>query len=277
MTAKIPLAGVVGCPIAHSKSPRLHGHWLKELGIAGHYVPLDVAPEDFAEVMEVLPRAGFVGVNVTLPHKVNALAGARQTTERARRIGAANTLTFLPDGGYEADNTDGYGFTASLTAGAPGWDATDGPVTIFGAGGACRAIVEAMISSGAPEVRLTNRTRARAESLAAVFGPRVKVIDWGDMTPALQGAATVINTTALGMKGQPPFNLDLSAMTPGAVAADIVYTPLETPFLVAAAAHGARTVDGLGMLLWQAAPGFARWFGQEPTITDALRAVVLAE
>lgn len=277
MSVKVPLAGVVGYPSGHSRSPQLHGHWLSELGISGHYVPLEVAPEDFREVMATLPRMGFVGVNVTIPHKETALAGAVRATERARRIGAANTLTFLAEGGYEADNTDGYGFAASLSAGAPGWQASDGPVAIFGAGGACRAIVDAMIEAGAPEVRLTNRTRVRAEGLAEVFGPKVQVVDWGDTGPVLDGARTVINTTSLGMAGQPPFDLDLSGLSADAVATDIVYTPLDTPFLIAAKAQGAQIVDGLGMLLWQAAPGFARWFGQEPSVTPALRAKVLGQ
>lgn len=276
MSHKIPLAGVIGHPIGHSKSPRLHGHWLAELGLAGHYVPLDIAPEDFAEVVATLPRAGFVGVNVTIPHKEAALAGATRTTDRARRVGAANTLTFLPDGGYEADTTDGYGFLANLKDRAPGWQAADGPVAIFGAGGAARSIIDALLEDGAPEIRLTNRTRARAEALADLFGDRVRVIDWGETEPALTGAATVVNTTSLGMAGQPPFELDLRPMSGDAVATDIVYTPLETPFLLAAEAQGARLVDGLGMLLWQGAPGFARWFGGEPQVTDALRQKMLA-
>lgn len=276
MSHKIPLAGVIGYPVAHSKSPRLHGHWLAEAGVPGFYVPLEIAPENFAEVVATLPKAGFVGVNVTLPHKEAALAGAVRATERAQRIGAANTLTFLPEGGYEADNTDGYGFAASLADGAPGWAASDGPVVVFGAGGASRAIIDAMISGGAPEVRLMNRTRARAEALAEVFGPKLRVLDWGDTAAALAGARTVINTTSLGMQGQPPFDLDLTGMATEAVATDIVYTPLITPFLAAAAAQGAKTVDGLGMLLWQGAPGFERWFGAKPEVTAALRAKVLA-
>lgn len=276
MSAKVPLAGVVGFPIGHSKSPRMHGHWLAELGLPGHYVPLDIAPDDFAEAMMILPRVGFVGVNVTLPHKEAALAGAARATERAQRIGAANTLTFLPEGGYEADNTDGYGFAANLADRAPGWRADDGPVAVFGAGGAARGIVDAMIEGGAPEIRISNRTRARADTLAAAFGPRVTVYDWQDPTALLDGAATVINTTSLGMAGQPAFDLDLSGLSRDAVATDIVYTPLDTPFLQAAAAQGTRVVDGLGMLLWQGTPGFTRWFGAEPQVTPALRDIMLA-
>ncbi|MBE3638269.1 shikimate dehydrogenase [Mangrovicoccus algicola] len=276
MSLRIPLAGVIGNPIGHSKSPRMHGHWLARQGIAGHYIPMEVEPADLASVLETLPRAGFAGVNVTIPHKEAALAGARRATPRARAIGAANTLTFLPGGGYEADNTDGYGFHANLAGAAEGWQAQDGPVAVFGAGGAARAILHAMLEAGAPEIRLMNRTRARAEGLATAFGPRVRVLDWGETDAALKDAATVVNTTSLGMAGQPAFDLDLSAMRPGMLATDIVYTPLETPFLQAAARRGAQVVDGLGMLLWQGVPGFNRWFGGDAQVTADLRALMLA-
>lgn len=276
MTQAPPLAGVIGYPVGHSLSPRLHGHWISEAGLSGHYIPLEVAPEDLSQVFQTLPRMGFSGVNVTLPHKEAALALASEATEAARRIGAANTLTFLPQGGFLADNTDGYGFISNLTASRPDWSASAGPVAVFGAGGACRAILDALLDAGAPEIRLTNRTRARAETLAEAFGPRVRVTDWQDPGAALDGAATAVNATALGMEGQPPFDLDLSALSPGSLATDIVYTPLHTPFLQAAAARGADTVDGLGMLLWQGVPGFRRWFGVEPQVTESLRSAVLA-
>ena len=276
MSSRIPLAGVIGHPIAHSKSPRLHGGWLADLGLAGHYVPMDVHPDVLSDVLRALPLAGFVGVNVTLPHKESALALATTATGRAQRIGAANTLTFLPGGGFHADCTDGEGFMANLLHCAPDWSPTDGAVGIYGAGGAARAIVDAFVTAGAPEIRLTNRTRARADDLAAAFGPTVRVVDWDRATEVANGAATLVNTTSLGMAGQPAFAVPLGGMARGALATDIVYTPLDTPFLQAARASGARTVDGLGMLLHQAVPGFATWFGAQPVIDAATRARMLA-
>lgn len=264
------LAGVLGDPIAHSLSPKLHGHWLARLGIDGAYVPLHVRPEDLADALRLLPRLGFRGVNVTIPHKAAALVASAHVTDRARRIGAANTLTFAEDG-LHADNTDAPGFLANLDAAGP-WDA-ERPAVVLGAGGAARAIVVALQDRGVPRIRLANRTRARAEALAAEFGG-IDVAPLDD--PGLRDAGLVVNTTALGMAGQPPLALDLAPLPPDAVVTDIVYAPLDTPLLQAAAARGLRTVDGLGMLLHQAAPGFRRWFGAEPVVDDALRAAVLA-
>lgn len=274
--ARVPLAGVIGSPVAHSRSPKLHGHWLKRYGIAGHYVPLDIAQADLREVLTALPKAGFVGCNVTIPHKETVLALADIVTDRAALIGAANTLIFLPDGRLHADNTDGLGFLASLRQGAPDWDAGDGPAAVFGAGGAARAIVAALLEAGAPEVRLANRTRARAETLRQEFGAKVHVCDWTQAAEMMSGAATVVNCTALGMKGRPDLVLPVEALDPAAVVTDLVYTPLRTAFLDAAAARGCTTVDGLGMLLHQAVPGFERWFGQRPEVDDAARAAALA-
>ncbi|EYD73167.1 shikimate dehydrogenase [Limimaricola hongkongensis] len=271
---RIPLAGVIGAPVAHSRSPRLFAHWLETLGIEGHYAPLHVEPDDFEQVVRALPRMGFRGANVTLPHKIAALGIADQVSDRAARIGAANTLTFRDDG-IHADNTDGHGFISNLRQSAPGWAAADGPAVVLGAGGAARAVLDALIEAGAPEIRLANRTRARAEALAEAFGPAIRVIDWAETAPALDGAATVVNTTSLGMQGADPFDLDLSALPASALATDIVYTPLDTPMLIAARDRGCRTVDGLGMLLHQAVPGFARWFGATPQVTEATRAAVL--
>lgn len=276
MSSKIPLAGVIGHPVGHSKSPRLHGHWLSHYGIAGHYVPLDVHPDDLAMVLKALPKAGFRGVNITLPHKEAALDLATSVSDRAARIGAANTLTFRQDGGFDADCTDGAGFLANIHQAQPDWRAAAGPVVVYGAGGAARAVLDALIADGATEIRLINRTRARAEALAEAFGPAIRVLDWSDAAAAADGAATLVNTTSLGMHGQPPFDLPLDGIAPGAVATDIVYVPLDTPFLRLARAHGARTVDGLGMLLHQAVPGFERWFGTEPEVTAATRDMVLA-
>jgi len=274
--ARVPLAGVIGSPVAHSRSPKLHGHWLKRYGIAGHYVPLDIAQADLREVLTALPKAGFVGCNVTIPHKETVLALADIVTDRAALIGAANTLIFLPDGRLHADNTDGLGFLASLRQGAPDWDAGAGPAAVFGAGGAARAIVAALLEAGAPEVRLANRTRARAETLRQEFGAKIHVCDWTQAAEMMSGAATVVNSTALGMKGRPDLVLPVEALDPAAVVTDLVYTPLRTAFLDAAAARGCTTVDGLGMLLHQAVPGFERWFGQRPEVDDAARAAALA-
>lgn len=277
MSAGPPLAGVVGWPIGHSRSPRLHGHWLGRYRLSGHYIPLGVRPEDLAVALALLPRLGFRGVNITLPHKEAALAGASEASARAQRIGAANTLTFLAEGGYRADNTDGEGFIANLRQNAPGWKAGQGPAVVLGAGGAARAIIDALLAEGAPSIRLANRTRARAEVLAADFGPRLEVIEWSAAASALDGAVTIVNTTSLGMEGQPPLDLDLALAPAAALVTDIVYQPLETPFLALARRRGLRTVDGLGMLLHQAVPGFEAWFGRRPVVDDALRAAVLGD
>lgn len=272
----IPLAGVIGYPVAHSRSPRLHGFWLSRMGLQGHYVPLDVSAADLATVLDALPRAGFKGVNVTIPHKEAALALATMATPRAARIGAANTLTFRPDGGFDADCTDGAGFIANLRQARPDWRVESGPVAVYGAGGAARAVIDALLADGASDIRLTNRTRARAESLAQAFGPAIRVIDWDKAGTLADGAATLVNTTSLGMVGQPPFDVPLAGMASGALATDIVYAPLDTPFLQAARAAGADTVDGLGMLLHQAVPGFAAWFGKTPIVDAETRDRVLA-
>ena len=273
---RIPLAGVIGHPVAHSRSPALHGFWLRRYGIKGHYVPLDIAPQDFAAALRMLPKLGFVGVNVTIPHKETLLALADRVTERAARIGAANTVTFLPDGAIEADNTDGLGFIANLQQAVPGWRPAAGPAAVFGAGGAARAVVAALLDAGVPELRIANRSLARAQALQQDFGPRVTVTDWDKAETMLDGAGTVVNTTALGMTGKEDFAVPLDRLAPGALATDIVYTPLKTGFLTAAEARGALIVDGLGMLLHQAAPGFERWFGHRPVVDDETRRVVLA-
>ena len=271
-----PLAAVLGWPVAHSRSPRLHGHWLARYGIKGHYVPLPVAPEHLAEVLRAMPRMGFVGANVTIPHKESVLALADVVTDRAALIGAANTLIFRPDGKIHADNTDGYGFIANLRQGAPGWIPERGPAAVSGAGGAARAVVASLLESGVPELRISNRTRIRAEQIKAEFGAKVVVYDWAQAGNMLEGAVTVVNATSMGMDGKPALRLPLDALVPGALATDLVYTPLMTPFLTEAQARGCQIVDGLGMLLHQAAPGFERWFGHRPEVDEDLRAAVLA-
>jgi shikimate dehydrogenase len=237
---------------------------------------MDIDPADLADVLKTLPKAGFVGLNVTLPHKEAVLALADVVTDRAAVIGAANTLTFLPDGRMQADNTDGYGFIANIQQYAPKWDPKTGPAAIFGAGGASRAVISSLIELGAPEIRLANRSRARATALQAEFGSTLTVYDWDNAGDMLEGATTVVNTTSLGMAGKDPFDVPLDALSPSATVCDIVYTPLRTPFLVEAEKRGCLIVDGLGMLLHQATPGFERWFGKRPDVTEALRDVVLS-
>ena len=272
---RIPLAGVIGDPVEHSLSPRLHGHWLKTMGLPGHYVPLRVAPEDLEQTLRAMPKMGFVGANVTIPHKEAVLEIADLVTDRAALIGAANTLIFRKDGKIHADNTDGYGFIQNLRQGAPGWNPKAGHTVVFGAGGAARAILTSLIEVGVDDIRLTNRTRARADALRAEFGSKITVVDWVKAANVLDGATTVVNTTSLGMTGGKEFRVPLDGLTPGAVVTDIVYTPLITPFLEKAAQAGCVTVDGLGMLLHQAVPGFERWFGERPEVTEDLRKAVL--
>ncbi len=271
------LAGVMGWPVAHSRSPRLHGYWLALHGIDGAYLPLAVAPDDLADALGALPGRGFAGVNLTVPHKEVALTGLDTLSETARRIGAVNTVTVGADGTLAGDNTDAFGFIENLRAGAPAWSAGAGPAVMIGAGGAARAVAVALIDAGVLEMRVVNRTRARAETLAADLGGPLAAVDWADRHGALDGATLLVNATTLGMTGAPPLELDLGALGPGAVVNDIFYTPLETPLLAAARRAGHSVVDGLGMLLHQARPGFAAWCGVEPVVTDALRAFVLDE
>ena len=275
MSDKIPLAGVIGSPIAHSKSPQLHRHWLKTLGLKGDYIPMDVAAQDLETVLRTLPKAGFVGVNITIPHKEVVLELADLVTDRATLIGAANTLIFRKDGQIHADNTDGYGFIENLKAGAPNWTAGDGPATVLGAGGAARAVIASLLEAGVSEIMLTNRTRVRAEKLAEDFGKKVAVVDWVQAGNILEDSALVVNTTALGMIGKPAMRVPLDGLRKGSVVTDLVYAPLKTQLLATAEEMGCVTVDGLGMLLHQAVPAFERWFGQRPEVDRATRAAAL--
>lgn len=270
-----PLAGVAGWPIGHSKSPAIFAHWFARLGVAGRYVPLPVRAEDFAEVYRALPKAGFVGINCTIPHKEAALRLADEATGAARAIGAANMIRFA-DGRIVADNTDAFGFIENLRAGAPGRDPAAGPALVLGAGGAARAVLHALIAAGVPELRLANRTPARAEALSAAFGPRVSVVPWEARAEAAAGAACIVNTTSLGMAGQPPLDMALDAAPATALVTDLVYAPLETPLLAEARRRGMVAIDGLGMLLHQARPAFAAWFGVDPPVDGALRRACLA-
>ncbi|EDQ06342.1 Shikimate dehydrogenase (NADP(+)) [Sulfitobacter indolifex] len=273
--AKIPLAGVIGSPIAHSKSPQLHRHWLETYGIAGHYVPLDVAPGDLKEVLKTLPKMGFVGVNLTIPHKEAVMEIADLISDRATLIGAANTLIFRADGKIHADNTDGYGFIENLKAGAPDWNPKAGPAAVLGAGGAARAVISSLIDAGVPEICLSNRTRVRAEQLQRDFGNRIKVVDWVQAGDMLDHANLVVNTTSLGMIGKGALRVPLDGLRPGTVVTDLVYAPLRTHLLETAEEMGCVTVDGLGMLLHQAVPAFERWFGKRPEVDRATRTAVL--
>lgn len=272
---KIPLAGVIGSPIAHSKSPQIHGHWLKNLGIQGAYIPMDVAAEHLEQVLRTLPKMGFVGANITVPHKEAVMEIVDIITDRAALIGAVNTLIFRADGKIQGDNTDGYGFLENLKSGAPDWDPKAGPAAIFGAGGAARAVIASLLDAGVPEILLSNRTRVRADNLKTVFGPRVTVYDWVQAGNMLDHAALLVNTTSLGMVGKPELRVPLDGLRKQTVVTDLVYAPLKTNLLLTAEEVGCVTVDGLGMLLHQAVPGFERWFGTRPEIDRATRAAAL--
>jgi shikimate dehydrogenase len=272
----IPKACVVGWPIKHSRSPVIHRFWLKELGIAGDYVVQPVEPERAAIFFARFAESGYVGANVTVPHKETAYAAVGRREPAARAIGAVNTL-WLEDGVLVGTNTDATGFLANLDQEAAGWDRGAQSAVVLGAGGAARAIVWALTTRGIGQIHVVNRTAARALALAERFGPTVRVAETAALPDLLAGADLLVNTTSLGMEGQPPLAIDLAPMRPTALVNDLVYVPLETPLLKAARARGLATVDGLGMLLHQAAPGFERWFGARPKVTPALRQAVLAD
>ena len=270
------LAGVIGWPVAHSLSPRLHGLWLRRYGIDGAYVPLAVRPEHLAEALAALPKLGFRGVNITVPHKERALALVHRASPAALRVGAVNTIVVAPDGTLDGSNTDCTGFLESLLHARPEFCATGSSAVVIGAGGAARAVIVGLLDAGMAEVRLVNRTQVRAATLAEELEGPIRVVPWADRETALAGAALLVNTTTLGMRHQPALDLDLVLLPDDAVVCDIVYVPAETPLLAAARARGNPCVGGLGMLLHQARPGFAAWFGQMPEITADLPALVLA-
>jgi shikimate dehydrogenase len=269
-------ACVIGWPIEHSRSPLIHGYWLKRYGIDGAYTKEAVRPEAVVGFLKLLAAHGYVGCNVTVPHKEAAFAAADEKEESAVAVAAANTL-WLADGRLHAANTDTYGYMTNLSLRAPGWDARDAPVSILGAGGAARAIAFGFLKAGVGEIRVFNRTRARAEALAEHFGPRVKVLEWSEREEHSRDAAVLVNTTLIGMNGVGTLDIDFSGFNPACVVSDIVYVPLETELLARARASGLRTVDGLGMLLHQAVPGFEKWFGVRPEVTDALRDILVAD
>ncbi|MEZ5787764.1 MAG: shikimate dehydrogenase [Xanthobacteraceae bacterium] len=268
-------ACVIGWPAAHSRSPLIHRYWLKRHRIAGDYRAEAVPPEDFAAFVRNLAAHGYVGANVTVPHKAAALA-LSQPDARARAIGAANTL-WLDDGILRSTNTDAEGFIANLDAAAPGWDAGIETALVLGAGGAARAVVFGLIARGVPRILIANRTPARAEALAAAFAPVAQAIAWAEVGEHLGATRLLVNTTTLGMEGQPPVNHAIDRLPADAVVTDLVYVPLETGLLAAARKRGLRCADGLGMLLHQAVRGFSLWFGVEPRVTAELRALVEAD
>lgn len=272
LSGKARLAGITGWPVSHSRSPRLHGFWLERYGIDGAYLPLPVQPGNFAAAVRGLALSGFAGVNVTAPHKVAAFEICDTVDASARRAGAVNTLVFT-EGGIAGSNTDGEGFLSHLRASSI--DPAVGSALILGAGGAARAIAAALLDVG-NRVTLANRTRARAERLAGDL-PGLQVIDWDRRGDALADHGLLVNATSLGMAGQPALAIDLERGPAGLAVADIVYAPLETPLLAAARARGMPCVEGLGMLLHQAVPGFRSWFGVQPEVDDALRRFVAAD
>ncbi|MBF0355438.1 MAG: shikimate dehydrogenase [Alphaproteobacteria bacterium] len=271
------LAGVIGWPVGHSRSPRLHNYWLERHGIDGAYIPLAVRPEDLADVLKALPRMGFRGVNLTLPHKEAALHLVDRADPMAMRIGAVNTIIFTDSGKAIGSCTDGLGFLENLRHEAPDFDVTAGPCLLLGAGGAAAGIAFALDEAGAAEIRIANRTPEKAQALAERLGPKARVFAWEEREAALEGTALLVNTTSLGMTGQPILNIDLHRLPTQALVTDAVYAPLETALLKQARLRGNLVVDGLGMLLHQARPGFAAWFGLAPDVTPELRAHVLAD
>jgi len=269
-------SGVIGWPIDHSLSPRLHGYWLQAHKINGSYQAIAVSPQALPAMLGSLAEDGFAGLNVTVPHKQAVLEYLDEISDQARRIGAVNTIVVDENNRLIGSNTDGFGFMENLKDGHPGFEAASGPAVVLGAGGAARAIVAALIDAGVPAITLINRTRKRAEKIADDLAGPVRVVDWSAREQALEDAALLVNTTTLGMTGKPPLEISLAGLSSEALVNDIVYAPLETALLQAAKTRGNATVDGLGMLLHQGRPGFAAWFGVEPAVTDALRRHVLA-
>ncbi len=279
ITGSTRLAGIMGWPVAHSRSPLLHGFWLDQTGIDGAYLPLPVRPEQIEAALRALPILGFRGCNLTLPHKQMALPVVDQLEPLARRIGAVNTIIVAPDGSLEGRNTDAYGFRENLREAVPDWNAASGPAVVLGAGGSARAVVASLIDAGVSAIRLVNRTRAHAEALVrdlTTAGTSISIHSWDEAREAGRGAGLLVNTTSLGMAGEPPLDLDLSAYPLSAPVVDIVYVPLETGLLAAARRRGHPVVDGLGMLLHQGRPGFEAWFGAPVRVSLQLRSAIVA-
>ena len=276
MENKFVMAGVMGWPVAHSRSPAIHNHWIRQHGLPGAYGLFAVPPERLADAIHGLRALGLAGCNVTIPHKVQAMRCMDVLDPLARRMGAINTIVLTSQGALHGFNHDGFGYIQSLRDAKPDWQANAGPITVLGAGGAARAVVLSLLDEGATEIRLLNRTRDKAQALAAEFGAAIAVHDWGQRSEALRGIALLANTTNQGMHGQPELDIQLDGMPQTALVSDIIYTPLETRLLRAARLRGNPTVNGLGMLLNQARPAFRSWFGVMPEITPALHQAVLA-
>jgi shikimate dehydrogenase len=270
------MAGVMGWPVMHSRSPKIHNFWLNRLGLAGVYVPLAITADRLEAALRALPALGFAGCNLTIPHKEAAFDIVDRVDQVAKRIGAINCVVVAADGSLEGRNYDGFGYVESVRDAWPEWRADAGPVAVIGAGGAARAVLVALADRGAGEIRLVNRTAARALALAQELGRPVTAVAWDDRHRALEGAAMLVNTTSQGMTGQPALDLGLDQLPAAALVSDIIYVPRETPLLAAARQRGNRTVNGLGMLLHQARPAFHAWFGVMPEVTTELRAVIEA-
>jgi shikimate dehydrogenase len=268
------LAGVMGWPVLHSRSPLLHNYWFKRHDLAGTYVPLAIKPEDLAAALRALHPLGFAGCNLTIPHKQQAMTIVDEVDAVAMRIGAISCVVVRPDGSLAGSNNDCYGFIHNLKQEQPSWRAGAGPIVVFGAGGGSRAVCYGLLQEGAKEIRLLNRTLARAKGIAAEFGSQIEALPWETRHDALEGAAMVINATSQGMVGQPALDIRLDKFPKSGLAADIIYTPLETPFFAAARKRGNRTVNGLGMLLHQGRPAWKAWFGIEPEVTPELRSLL---
>lgn len=276
MSGTVKLAGVMGFPVGHSKSPQLHGFWLRKYHIKGHYLPLSVPEDQLSDAFKGLKAMGFRGCNVTIPHKQAACRLCDDLTPTARKTGAVNTVVVSETGDLTGDNTDGFGFIENITQNCRNFRFAGATVAVLGAGGAARGILVALLAAGIGEIRLLNRTRARAEILADRLGDnRIHCLDWETRSEALDGVHLLVNTTSLGMTGQPPLSLSLSALPKTAMVTDIVYAPLITPLLEMAQQQGFPMIDGLGMLLHQARPGFEAWFGHRPQVDTALRAHIL--
>lgn len=268
------LAGVMGWPVMHSRSPLLHNFWFKQHALAGSYVPLAIAPEGLPAALRALHPLGFAGVNLTIPHKRNAITIVDEVDPIAIRIGAISCVVVRPDGSLLGANNDCYGFIHNLKQSRPGWRADAGPIVVLGAGGGARAVCYGLLQEGAKDIRLANRTLARARGIAAEFDSAIEVLNWEDRHEALDGAAMVVNATSQGMSGEPALDIRLDKLPNAALVADIIYVPLETPLLAAARQRGNPTINGLGMLLHQGRPAWQAWFGIEPEVTAELRSLL---
>jgi len=276
MAQQFVMAGVMGWPVAHSRSPVIHNHWIRQYGLNGSYGLFPVRPERLEAALRGLSALGMAGCNITLPHKVQAMQWVDQVDPLGQRMGAINLVVVQADGALHGFNTDGYGFIQSLRDAKPDWRADAGPIVMLGGGGAARAIVLSLIDAGASSIRLINRTRSKAQALADEFGPAMTVCDWSERHDALAGAAMLVNSTDQGMHGKTDLDLRLDALPTAALVCDAIYIPLETTLLAAARARGNLTVNGLGMLLNQARPAFKAWFGVDPEVTPVLREAVIA-